>query len=227
MQALRARNARKGLLLVLVVAGHGLVIGLLVTETRTLSLPGAGTAPVAALLMLPVRRRPTRWMRPPVRALSVPVQPLAAPITLSLRALSQPIPVTRAIDWSRAARQAVHAVLRRRRAMAFGFPAGARHRAELRSAASGVRSQGRESYRTRTGERIYRSGGNCYLVSGPPPLDASQLERQAQLSRVECSGARRGPSADNLFKNLPAYRRYHTLPPNAVHPPPRPAPPDH
>lgn len=227
MQALRARNARKGLLLVLVVVGHGLVIGLLVFEMRSLSLPGADTVSVTALLMLPVRRSPTRWLSPPVRALSAPVRPLVAPITLSLAALPPPIRVTRAINWSRAARQAVHAVLRRRRRIAFGFPAGARHRAELRSAASGVRSQGRESYRTRTGQHIYRSGGNCYLVSGPPPLDASQLERQAQLSRVECAGARRGPSPDNLFKNLPAYRRYHALPPSAVHPRRRPAPPDH
>lgn len=217
MQALRASNARKSLLFTLVAAAHVFVIGLLIAATRTLNLPGAATTPLSALLLVSVRRRPIQWLNAPARVTRDPVRARAAgPIALSLPAVTQPITVPGVINWTRAAHEAVRAILRRRPPMAFGFPAGARARAALNSAASGVRSQGRESYRTRTGERVYRAGGNCYVVSGPPPLDASQLEREAQLSRVECSGARRGPPADNLFKNLPAYRRYHALPPNAV-----------
>jgi hypothetical protein len=36
------------------------------------------------------------------------------------------------------------------------------------------------------------------------------------MSSVTCASRQRGPSPDNLFKSLPAYKRYHTLPPGAL-----------
>ena len=221
MEALRARTARQSLLLVAVAAAHVLVIALLIRATRSIPAGGAGAVPISAVLLLPARRRPVRFTPARLHPLALSAAPITAPITVFLPPVSRPIHVPRPINWVRAARQAVHAILNRARPHTIGFPRGARARTSLSSAPSGVRSQGRESYRTRTGESISRSGGNCYLVSGPPPLDATQVEREAQMSRVECSGSQRGPSPGNLFKSLPAYKRYHALP-SAAYPQRRP-----
>ncbi len=219
MDARRARITRKILLFAAVACAHVLVIALLLRETQTFSLAGANVAPIRVFLFRPVHRK-RRLIVPPtrLRALTVPVRPITAPITLTLPAISRPLRAARPINWGQAARLAVQSILKRRKSLTIGFPKGAHSVTALHSAASGIRSQGRESYRTATGQRIARGSGNCYLESGPAPIDASQLEEQAQMSRVVCSGSRRGPSPDNLFKSLPAYKRYHTLPPLAVHP---------
>ncbi len=218
MEALPARNARKSLLFAAVAIAHALVIALLLSESRTFPLEGATHIVPLSALLLPMRRR-VRFAPRPLRAPAVSVAPITAPITMIFPAVSEPIRVPPAVDWLRAANQAVHAILHRRRRVAMGFPKAARSRSGLHSAPSGVRTQGRESYRTRTGETVYRTGGNCYVVSGPPPLDASQVEQQMQMSRVGCSSApQRGPSPDNLFKSLPAYKQYHAVPPHAVKP---------
>ena len=219
MDARRARITRKILLFAAVACAHVLVIALLLRETQTFSLAGANVAPIRVFLFRPVHRK-RRLIVPPtrLRALTVPVRPITAPITLTLPAISRPLRAARPINWGQAARLAVQSILKRRKSLTIGFPKGAHSVTALHSAASGIRSQGRESYRTATGQRIARGSGNCYLESGPAPIDASQLEEQAQMSRVVCSGSRRGPSPDNLFKRLPAYQRYHTLPPLAVPP---------
>ena len=219
VDARRARITRKILLFAAVACVHALVIALLFSETQTFSLVGANVAPIRVFLFRPAHRK-RRFIVPParLRALTVPVRPITAPITLTLAAIGRPLRAAAPINWSEAARLAVHSILKRRKSLTIGFPKGAHRVSALHSAASGIRAQGRESYRTATGQRVARSGGNCYLESGPAPIDASQLEEQAQMSRVVCSGSQRGPSPDNLFKSLPAYKRYHTLPPLAVHP---------
>lgn len=220
VDALRARNTRKTLLFAAVACAHALVIALLLSESHTFQLPGANVVPIQAILLAPAQPHPPRpFPAGRLRRMAAPVRPITEPITLSVPAVGQPLQIARPINWALAARQAVHAALRRSKSVAIGFPAGARSHSALHSAASGIRSQGRESYTTRTGQRVYRTGGNCYLESGPPPLDATQLEQQAQMSRVACSSSGgHGPSPDNLFKSLPAYKRYHSLPPLAVHP---------
>jgi hypothetical protein len=219
VDARRARMTRKILLFAAVACAHAVVIALLLREAQTFSLAGANVVPIRVFLFRPAHRKRRRIVPPArLRALTVPVRPITAPITLTLPALSRPVQVARPINWGQAARLAVHSILKRRQSLTIGFPKGAHSASALHSAASGIRSQGRESYRTATGQRVARSSGNCSLESGPAPLDASQLEEQAQMSRVVCSSSRRGPSPDNLFKSLPAYQRYHTLPPLAVHP---------
>lgn len=219
MQAQRERNARRSLFLAAVLAAHALIIALLIHASSTVRLAEESAVSVSAVVLLPARRRPERFRPARLRPATVSAAPITAPITLVLPAVRQPIHAARPINWARAARQAVSTVLRQHPTVTMGFPAGARSRSGLHSTASGIRAQGRESYRTATGQHVARGSGDCYVVSGPPLLDATRLEQQAQMSRVECSGgARHGPSPDNLFKNLPAYKRYHTLPPLARHP---------
>ena len=224
VDARHARITRKILLFAAVACAHALVIALLLRETQTFYISGANVVPIRVVLFRPAHRK-RRLIVPParLRALTVPVRPITAPITLTLPAISRPLPVARPINWRQAARLAVHSILEHRKSLTIGFPQGAHSVTALHSAASGIRSQGRESYRTATGERVARGSGDCYLESGPAPIDASQLEQDAQMSRVVCSGSQRGPSPDNLFKSLPAYRRYHALP-SAAYPQRRPPP---
>lgn len=220
MEALRTRNARKSLLFAAVASAHALLIALLVSDTRTLHLAGRNAAPVSVMLRLPAHRRPVRFTPArPLEAIAVPVAPITAPITLMLPAATRPLHVPPPVNWVRAATEAAHAILRHRPPrVTIGFPKGARSRSALHSGASGVGSQGRESYRTRTGQTVYRPGGDCYVVSAPLPLDASQVEKEAQMSSVVCHrSARHGPPPDNLFKSLPAYKRYHSLPRPPAH----------
>lgn len=219
MQALRVRDARNSLLFAAVAFAHILLIALLLHESRFLRLERLRAVPIRAILLLPVHRQQLRFTPGPLRRSVAPVVPLAAPITLVLLpAATRALRAARPINWTRAAHAAVHAILDRAKPRAFGFPSGARAGTSLRSPPSGIRSQGPESYTTPTGEHVARMGGNCYLQSNPPPIDASSLERGMQMSDTVCSGAAHGPSPDNLFKSLPAYQRYHTLLRRAVHP---------
>ncbi len=226
MQAQRERTAGRSLLLAVVLVAHALVIALLILISGTVRRAGERPVTVRAVILLPARHRPVRFAPVKLRPAALTRSQLTAPITLRLPGVQQPIPVPPPINWAQSARQAVQTVLRRRHRVTIGFPAGARSRSGLYSKASGIHSQGPESYRTDTGEHVARGSGNCYVVSGPPPIDASGLEQQAQMSTVTCAGRQRGPPPDNLFKNLPAYKRYHTLPRRALprrrpHRPPR------
>ena len=216
MQAQRARKAGRSLLFAAVLAAHALIIALLILVSDTVQAPGARPFTVSAIILLPARHRPLRFAPVSLRQATLTRSPITAPITLQLPDMQQPVPVPPPIHWNASARQAVQAVLRRRHRVAIGFPAGARSRRGLHSKASGIHSQGPESYRTGTGEHVARGSGNCYVVSGPPPIDASWLEQQAQMSSVTCASRQHGPPPDNLFRDLPAYKRYHTLPRRAL-----------
>jgi hypothetical protein len=217
VQAQRARNAGRSLLFAAVLAAHALIIALLILVSDSVQRPGENALSIRAVILLPARRRPLRFLPPKLRRAVIHSAPVTAPITLRLAGVHQPIAVPPPINWARSARQAVQAVLRPRpHRVVIGFPAGAHSRRGLHSKASGIHSQGPQSYRTGTGEHVARGSGNCYVVSGPPPIDASRLEQQAQMSSVTCASRQRGPSPDNLFKSLPAYKRYHTLPPGAL-----------
>ncbi|MGC8518611.1 MAG: hypothetical protein ACP5P4_08790 [Steroidobacteraceae bacterium] len=216
MQAPSARKAGRSLLFALVLVAHALLIALLILVSDTVRRSGERSLTVRAVILLPARYRPVHFAPVRLRRAALVRPPITAPITLRLAGVQQPIPVPPPINWAESARQAVQAVLRRRHRVAIGFPAGAHSRRGLSSKASGIHSQGPESYRTDTGEHVARGSGNCYVISGPPPIDASRLEQQAQMSTVTCAGRQHGPPPDNLFKNLPAYKRYHTLPRRAL-----------
>lgn len=215
MRARPARKASKSLFFIVVASAHALAIAILLSESHSFRLASSKTVPISAELLLPARRRRERFAPGQLHAMSTPSAPITAPITLMLPAVTAPLQVARPVNWARAARQAVGAILRRHKKIAFGVPKRARSRAGLRSGAATVRPG--ESYRTPTGERVDRISRHCEVESGPPPLDASWLEQHAQMARVHCSGVFTTPQT-NLFKHLPAYKRYHTLPRRAVQP---------
>ena len=226
MGALSDRRARKSLLFMAVAGAHALVIALLISESHILRVPRPESVPILAFLVPASPRRRTRFAPPALGARTVPVEPITAPITLALQGIEAPPPPARPINWVRAAREAVHAVLRRRKPISFGFPKAARGFRQL-STASG-RPKLDQAYRLSTGQTMDRVTRNCYVESNPPPLGASQLVRKAQMSSVWCKGsAGSGPAQDNLFKNLPAYKHYQEMRELALHPHRRPLPHPH
>lgn len=190
---------------------HALVIALLVSETQIFQIREGTAVPLTAYLLSPRHRYRLRFRPPPLGKIAVRVKPITAPITLALHAIEAPIPAASIIDWTRAARAAVHAVLKHRKTVSFGFPAAARGFRRLHSP-SELPGPG-DSYRTQTGRTVHWFSHNCYVASNPPPIDASQLVLQAQTSVVSCrgKGSSAGPPQDNLFRNLPAYKRYQKL----------------
>ena len=223
MGALSDRRARKSLLFVAVAVAHALVIALLISESHILHVPAPKSVPILAFLVPASPRRRARLASPALGTLAVRAEPITAPITLALQGIEVPVPVPPPINWARAAREAVHAVLRRRKHISFGFPKAAPAFRQLPSVSG--RPKLYHAYRLATGQKMDRVTRNCYVVSNPPPLGASQLVRKAQMSSVWCKGsAGSGPPQDNLFKNLPAYEHYQKMRERALHPHRRPAP---
>lgn len=226
MGALSDRRARKSLLFVAVAGAHALVIALLISESHSLRVPQPESVPILAFLVPASPRRRSRFAPPALGTRSAPVEPITAPITLALQGIEAPIPVARPINWVRAAREAVHAVLRRRKPISFGFPKAARGFRQLPAASA--RPKLDHAYRLPTGQTMVRVTRNCYVESNPPPLGASQLVRKAQMSSIWCKdGPGSGPPQDNLFKNLPAYKHYQKMRELALHPHRRPVPHPH
>ena len=211
MGALSDRRARKSLLFVAVAGAHALVIALLISESHILHIPTPESVPILAFLVPASPRRRARFAPPALGKPAMHAEPItAAPITLALQGIEAPIPVPPPINWVRAAREAVHAVLRRRKRISFGFPKAGRAFRQLPTVSG--RPTLDHAYRLSTGQTVDRVTRNCYVESNPPPLGASQLVRQAQMSSVWCKGgAGSGPPKDNLFKNLPAYDQYQKM----------------
>lgn len=67
-----------------------------------------------------------------------------------------------------------------------------------------------EQYRTATGAKIVWINDRCYVESDPPPLGTPQALSlgHAGITRTVCPGSAKSDRGD-LFKELPAYRKYH------------------
>lgn len=218
MGALSDRRARKSLLFVAVALAHALLIALLISESQILHVPTPESVPILAFLVPASPRRRARFAPPALGDRAVHAEPIiVAPITLALQGIEAPIPVPSPINWVRATREAVHAVLRRRKRISFGFPKAAPAFRQVPT--SSGRPELDHAYRLSTGQTMDRVTRNCYVVSNPAPLGASQLVRKAQMSSVWCKESPgSGPPQDNLFKNLPAYKHYQKMRELELHP---------
>ena len=206
----RAENKTR-YLLAAAVAGLHIVLVIAFIETQSLADHPYAEPAAAMMVFLTMRRRPRVFPAPaPLEA-----APIIAPITASIAPPMSspgpnalPIEVPRAIDWMAAAKRAVAMVLARKAKRALGFPKGAGPYRALTGSSADSGPHAGESYRTHTGRRVAWVGKHCYIVSNPPQLGESQLQRQAQMSSVGCNASGGSAASGQFIKRLRAYGRY-------------------
>lgn len=200
---------KRSLVFVLVVGTHALAVGALISASRAVRLLSAGGTPMAAFIVMPSARPRSPVARPRLNSGAAPIAPLVEPITLASPASTITMPSGRAFDWAAAARQSADAVLERPRRISFGFPAGGKSAITLGvpSPSTPAHHAG-ESDRTVTGEDTEWTSDRCYVVSDPPLPGEPDFLKHARVTHFGCLPPA-GPEADELFRNLPAYKKYH------------------
>jgi hypothetical protein len=202
-------NKNRYLVFIAVAGAHAVILGVLIGNSRAIRLPSWTSVPLRAFLIFrPAAPARVPFKRPRLSQSRVPLAPAVEPITL---ALPPPPAATRDpfIDWDAAAAAAATAILERKKHRTFGFPAGGQNALTL-----GVPSPGSpahyagETYRTSTGEVIEWTSDRCYVASDPPSLAEPDFLKNASITHFGCLPPPE-PPAGELFKSLPAYRKYH------------------
>ena len=196
---------RRGIAFAAVVAFHaGLVI--LTVTLRTPTSPSASTEFITALIFptapLPSAASSNR-RRPQLADETSPAAPLESPTTQP-PVISFPIGADTAIDWVAEARRAAAAVTGPRKVREFGRNPADSGRAPLRSSPA---HEAGEQYRTEDGAWIVWVSDHCYIVSELPPLGLPQVLARSIPARTVCR--RDSEPRSDLFKDLPAYKKYH------------------
>lgn len=196
--------------LVAVAGTHALAIGVLLDEYRTVRLAAPGGTPLSAFIVThPVRRQ----LPVPVPARNAssapPIAPLVGPITLAPPAPIVTSPGSEPIDWSDAAKQAAAETLGRPPRRPFGFPPGGRSAITLGAwSSSSPAHHAGESDRSITGEDIEWTSDRCYVESDPPVPGEPDILARHRVTHSGCLPPA-APDPGELFKSLPAYRKYH------------------
>jgi hypothetical protein len=193
-------SSRRGSILAGVVLLHAGLVSVVVVALRGATERRRPADFVSALILLPAS--------PAASAQTYredPVAPTAAaPITLP--SMSAPPGLDGTVDWSGAARAAASAAAApvrafgRNPAVAAGSVAGS----------SGSAHTPGEQYRDVAGASVVWVNERCYVVADQRPLGMPDVLARAALTRTVCPGEA-GEWRD-LFKDLPAYENYHTLP---------------
>ena len=185
VETLRTPNMSRGLVLVAVAGVHALVIGVLLSRSRSISLSFPTVIPITAVFLKRPARPRSPFPPPPLQA--TPAQAVAAlPITISPPAIAAIRPSGPAIDWKAEASRSVARILEPPRRISFGFPAGGQS-----AITPGVPSRSSphyrgESYRTEGGGQVYWLNDHCYMASDPAPLFEPDILRNARVARIEC-----------------------------------------
>jgi hypothetical protein len=202
----KTRGLRRGFAF---AAAVGLHAGLVITLTaafRTSTSPSSSTEFVGALIFLSAPLPPvasSNRRRPQVANKTSRVAPVEPPTPLPA-VISFPIGADTAIDWVAEARRAAAAVTGARKVREFGRnPADSGH-APLRSSPA---HEAGEQYRTADGGWIVWVSDRCYIVSEVPPLGLPQVLARSIPTRTVCQ--RDSEPRSDLFKDLPAYEKYH------------------
>ena len=209
VEALRISSKSRYFVFLAVAGGHALVLAVLLYRSATTLLPSPAGTPITAFLLL----RPAHLRAPPVPAplnrTSVPIAPLVAPIAVAAPGPLMTSPGGCTVDWNAAAKQAAASALKTRKRISFGFPAGGESAITL-----GVPSRhtpahyAGESDRTVAGEHVEWTSDRCYVASDPPLPGEPDFLKHARVSHSGCLPPD-GPDPGELFKSLPAYKKYH------------------
>ena len=152
-------------------------------------------------LPLPAINRP----HPPSPNESASISPVRPPTAPSPQISVRTDPGT-SIDWSAQAERAARAAAAAPRTRSFGEIPQAPD--WVHSAPSSPKHYAGEAYRFETGESIVWVSDRCFIVSEPPPLGTPDVFAGSLSTRMGCQ-APPGPREGELFKDLPAYKKYH------------------
>ena len=208
MEALRNSTRNRYLVFVAVAGAHALVLAVFVGRSTTTLLPSSAELPLTAFLVLRPAHRHVPVVPPPLNRTSAPIAPLVQPISIAAPAPLITGPGRQTIDWNAAAKRAAAAVLSPRKRISFGFPPGGKSAITL-----GVPSPhtpahyADESDRTVAGEHVAWTSDRCYLASDPPMPGEPDFLARARVTHAGCLPPD-GPDPGELFKSLPAYKKY-------------------
>jgi hypothetical protein len=189
-----------------VVAGHAglLLILMLALDART--RPRALAAPVGTLILLSLPVAPDRRLRRNVSE-TAPIERLALPPIPPPPDIQLPDDTHTSIDWLAEARRAAGIATAAPRTRPFGeMPKAPSWLGPSRSSPT---HRAGEQYRLETGESVVWLSDRCYIVSEPPPLGMPDVLARSLGTRTVCQ-APPGPREGELFKDLPAYKKYHS-----------------
>jgi len=142
---------------------------------------------------------------PPIPNESAPLSavqpPVAPPPGFSVRSDAGPT-----TDWAAEAERAARAAVAAPRTRSLGEMPQAPD--WVHSAPTSPKHYAGEAYRLETGESIVWVNDRCFVVSEPPPLGTPDVFARSLSTRMGCQ-APPGPREGELFKALPAYKKYH------------------
>jgi hypothetical protein len=200
----RGSSSGRAAAFAVVAAGHAgaLLILAMTLDTRIRSRPAAGA--VSTWILLPATRTRERRPEPDIEQ-PAPIEPLALP----------PIPppdvrlqggAHGSIDWLAEAARAAEDTTAAPHTRSFGkMPEGP---AWLGSSGRAPAHQAGDQYRLDTGAWVVWVSDRCYIISEPAPLGTPDVFARSQGTQVACQ-APPGPPPGELFKDLPAYKKYH------------------
>jgi hypothetical protein len=209
VQALRTTGKNRYLLFATVAGAHALVLAVLLGRSTMALLPSSSEPPIAAFFILHLARPHALFVPSPLNRNSALIAPIVAPITVAPPAAPITSPGRQTIDWNAAAARAAAATLKAHKRVSFGFPPGGKSAITL-----GVPSPhtpahyAGESDRTVAGEHVEWTSGRCYVMSDPPVPGEPYFLEHARVSHGGCLPPD-GPDPGELFKSLPAYKKYH------------------
>lgn len=199
------RGPRRAFVFAAVVAAHvGLVLVLEIAPRRPSSRASPASL-VSTLILPPVPARAAA--RRGARHVTEP--PLIEPLALApMPTPDMPLPgaARASIDWLAEAGRAAEAATAAPHTRSFGkIPEAPSWLEPSRHAPA---HQAGDQYRLEAGEAIVWVSDRCYLISEPPPLGAPDVFARSLGTRMGCQAAP-GPPPEELFKDLPTYRKHH------------------
>jgi len=169
-----------------------------------LSSPAEFVSTVVLLSALPPPAGPWTQRRPATADDVAPLEPVESPIAV-LPEISPPSDTRTGADWASDARRAAAVVTVTSRVRGFG------ESPEQNFARAGAQRvpahEPGEQYRTTDGAWVVWTSDHCYLVSDVPPMGLPQVLARSIPTSTVCQGD--PESRDDLFKDLPAYEKYH------------------
>jgi hypothetical protein len=201
-------NKKRYFVLAAVVGAHAVIIGVLFSTSRAISLSSSTGISMTAFILRRAAHPRIPIARPRLGATAAPVAPTVEPITLALPPPAVLSPAGQAIDWDASARAVVATALRPRKRITFGFPTGTSPIMRGAHAPDFSVHHAGDSYRIAGGEDIEWVSDRCYVASDPPALWEPDILKRAEVTHTVCLPPN-GPSPGELFKRLPAYKKYH------------------
>lgn len=207
MEASPAAKLSRGIVFASVIAAHLFAILVMFSRTATVKLSAIPERSMTAWIV----KRSARLPPPPAtprRIHTMGEYELIRPITMStVRVPQEAITSPKSIDWEATVHLEVNrlSTISKKPTLRFGgipntpkslipVPPLETHRAG-------------QEYRESDGSRILWVSDNCFIVSGGPPLIVNTFPGPS-LSRTVCIAGSDTPRGD-LFKSLPAYKKYH------------------